>query len=608
MNDYKKVNAYKISTWILLTAFMAFSLLWVISSYQYHIIRFQEEIQLFHTDFVYYRNYIQFPGGFISYLASYLTQFYHYPLLGASIFIFCTLILFVVIFQISKCYGDIYRFFVLPFLTPLLTLFIYNDANGVHFSLAYIFGLIIPLLTFWIYIKLNNKWRYIIGVLLYILVYFIAGGNALLLIFLMVINELFIRNRSCLFLMLLLGLSLLLPYIAYKFIYVTTLRSAYFSLTPFGLLLPNKLYSVLWLSIPIIYIVWLCISRIPFFFSLKKPAILLILYTSVLIAFSFLGIKSYTKTEQEQVAHIAYEVEKGNWDEVIKLSNEIKTEGNVMVTYFRNIALSEKGLLISDLLEYPQTGTYGLFDAWKLHYTTTLYIGELYYRMGVPTIAEQCAFEAMITSPNEYSSKALRRLVQTSMQRKDVESFEKYIRLFEKSPVYRKWAEQQREYLNACLADPNYRIPGLPQPIHYEDFFFYTGTQEQNLMKLIEYNKDNRKVFEYLSAFLLLRKNLFEFQTLLDTYYPNMHYTQLPRIFEEAVIVLIYNNREELAEKYDISQEALERFVIFNEDMSNAKSNSGFRSLKNKYKDSYWLYFKFAQPLMLEEASNISVY
>ncbi|MCC8147039.1 MAG: DUF6057 family protein, partial [Bacteroidales bacterium] len=131
---------------------------------------------------------------------------------------------------------------------------------------------------------------------------------------------------------------------------------------------------------------------------------------------------------------------------------------------------------------------------------------------------------------------------------------------------------------------------------------------EQNLITLMKYNPDNRKVFEYLAAFLLLRKNLFEFQMLLDDYYFNMGYPQLPKAFEEAIIILIYNERKELVEKYNIPYSALERFVKFNEDISTVKSNTGISSLRNKYKESYWLYFKYWKPMTLDEITRSSVY
>ena len=324
----------------------------------------------------------------------------------------------------------------------------------------------------------------------------------------------------------------------------------------------------------------------------------LIIVVSVLFHW---GIKNGKSHEIKVVLEMASELGDGNWDRVLELGKDKQFRNAVPVAYFVNIALWEKGLLPEDMFKYRQTGTYGLYNSWSVHHTTTLYIGELYYWLGIPAAAEHCAFEAMVTSSYEHSSRAVRRLVQTSMQRKDVPSFEKYIRLFEKSTIYKKWAKEQREHFEKYLADPNYKIPGVPEVASFENYFFAQGAQEFNMLTLLQMQPNNKKAFEYFAAFLLLKKDLFAFQELMDNCYTNMNYSKLPKSYEEALIILALNDRAELIDRYGININTLNRFNALNKDRANAKTQKAIQYVVSKYADTYWMYFRNTKPMMLED-------
>jgi hypothetical protein len=300
-------------------------------------------------------------------------------------------------------------------------------------------------------------------------------------------------------------------------------------------------------------------------------------------------------------------VERGNWDKVLELSKNDKIQKTALVPFFTNIALSEKGLLAAEMFNYRQTGTYGLFNVWKVHYTTLLYIGEQYYRLGMTQEAEHLAYEAMIGSPTEYGSKPLRRLVYTTMLRRDTPGFEKYIRKFEQSPTYRHWAKEQREHYARYCADSTYAIPGTARSLQAADIgFIVHGMPQQNMKFILQTNKGDKKAFEYLIMFSLLQKDLVSFIALFERYYPEMNYKNLPRHIEEALLVyaVATNQQAEFIQKYAISSRTVEQFV--NYERESASSNPA--ALKAKHDNTYFYYLQNVKPMALDAMQTMPVY
>ncbi|GHT07648.1 hypothetical protein FACS189432_01690 [Bacteroidia bacterium] len=448
------------------------------------------------------------------------------------------------------------------------------------------------------------------GILAYLSAYFITGGNAILLTALIVIDEFFHEKRSWPYLAGIIAVAVSAPYLAYLFLYITPLKMAYLSLTPFDLPELNKSYRIAWAAIPFIYalwrgagVKWSTTRGAP----TKKPAIWIAFSLVLIFALTLYGLKSATDAKAEYVMQMAYEVERGNWDKVLEMSKNDKMQNTALVPFFTNIALSEKGLLAAEMFNYRQTGTYGLFNVWKVHYTTLLYIGEQYYRLGMTQEAEHLAYEAMIGSPTEYGSKALRSLVYTTMLRRDTPGFEKYIRKFEQSPTYRHWAKEQRKHYARYRADSTYIIPGAARSLQAADIGFIDhGLPQQNMRFILQTNKGDKKAFEYLIMFSLLQKDLTSFYALFERYYPEMNYEHLPRHIEEALLVYAAatNQQSEFVKKYAISSRTVRQFINYEQE----SASSNLAALKTKYGNTYFYYLRNIKPMALDMMQTMPVY
>ena len=165
--------------------------------YNNHL-HFEEQTQLFLLTGDYFLSKIGFPGGFSGYLGGFLTQFYYLSLVGP-------LILTLLIFAIQQLTKHILftinqnrSFFLLSFLPALNAAMIMCDE---FYPLSAIIGFIIALLSGLLYINVKtDKYRFISGLILIPLTYWLAGGSYLMFFSMILVFEFITfsdRGRRC---------------------------------------------------------------------------------------------------------------------------------------------------------------------------------------------------------------------------------------------------------------------------------------------------------------------------------------------------------------------------------------------------------------------------
>ncbi|MDR1171898.1 MAG: DUF6057 family protein, partial [Bacteroidales bacterium] len=225
-----------------LVLFAVFAALWVYGCNRYCILFYHEQMQLFRFDGLYLRSYLGLPGGLSGYLGSFLTQFYFYPVAGAMIIAGVLAAVYLLFYSVCRACGNIGRLFFIPFIPAVLLLGSFVNA---HFNMSAALGLLLALAGFRQYISISLPGRYFAGLILFAVLYLIAGGNALLLSALMFIFELSqpfsppccprrgnrkwsVWNKY-LYLLALMAVSVWLPRVAWRTIYTVPLREAYFA-------------------------------------------------------------------------------------------------------------------------------------------------------------------------------------------------------------------------------------------------------------------------------------------------------------------------------------------------------------------------------------------
>ena len=595
---------------LMLLLFVVFAVLWFYVYNRFSVLYYHEQIQLFRFDSLYFRSYLGQLGGLSGYTGSFLTQFYFYPIAG-SIIITCILAaVFLFFYSICRSCGNIQRLFFIPFIPAVLLM---TSFLNIHFDMSSAVGILFALAGFRCYLALMRcgAIKSFAGFILFIAVYFVAGGNALLLTVLIFIFELTdsYNFRKILYLTSLIIFSVALPWVARQIFYIVPIREAYFALTPLNFFFSTLANKLLWISFPLLYLLWrLVADKVEHWNFVSWKALVLNCLLTVVVTVG--GACWIYDSRAEMLNRMAFEVQHENWDAVMALSKAYPTQ-NRLVCYFTNIALAESGQMPYRMFQYRQVGVAGLFLDWQLNYFSLWHLGEVYYRLGIIPEAEHCAFEALVSSPKEPDARTMRRLVATNIARRDSATAAKYIGYFEHSFAYRKWAQQQRENLSSAMTDASFQIPDTPSPGSYDNFFINYQYPDFTLLKLLQSNPTHRLAFEYLMAFYMLQKNIEGIKWGIDHFFGNFDYPDIPLHYGEALIV--YQNSKQADEgfftQYPVSQATRERFNRYVQAFKASQDNRrNFEQLEKQFGDTYWFYVHFVEPSTLQKKDENNRY
>ena len=587
-----------VSRKVMLSLFAVFITLWIYGFQRYFVLNYHEQAQLFRFSSFYFYSYINRPGGLSEYIGSFLTQFYFFHLAGSMIIAGITVVVFKLFYGICKKYDDIELFLIIPFIPAIL---LFMSFMNINFNISYAVGLLFALGGFIFYCSFRPSIRNMIYIPLYTVVYFVAAGNAFLLLALIVIFELFKRKTKYKYLYLLMALSwsVLLPWLVWWKFYTLPLADAFFSLTFIQILFPAWYHQMLWLSIPILFL-FCCFAakrRRQWRMATWKH---LLLNCLTIVASLFFGVRSVYDRKAETLYRMESEVQQNNWEITIMLSNTYPGT-NRLVSYYTNIALALTGQLPNRMFHYKQVGPVGLFFDNEMTYFT---LGEIYYQLGMFVEAEHCAFESLVVSPKEPGARTLHRLTLINIARRDSAAAIKYINFFKQSFAYREWAQQQRKNLSYAMTDSLFSIPDMPVLSRFNDFFLDYYFPDRALLAILKANPQHKMAFECIMAYYMLQKDFEKIKWCMDTFYENFHYPIMPEHYEEAMLVYhaVVQAGEDFFIQYPVGASTREKFAHYNQTFNMAQTNIRYlEHLEKQFGNTYWYYLHFVKPVLLQK-------
>jgi hypothetical protein len=558
----------------------------------YHLI-YLEQIQLFRFNGNYFADFLSRPGGLSEFTGAFLTQFFIFPVAGASIVTLAGIAVYAItvyIFHKHHVNGVLLGFVPVLLLAALHSYHLY--------TLAYTIGLIFSLGYFAVYISIkNNKLRYFVVLTGWPLLYFIAGGYALLTILLCFIHELFFnRNRSRFIIASLFPIiALLVPYLASHFIFYIRKEMASTFFLPFFIGVPFKYILILLLVYyPLILIVtkgWLIYSK----GEILSPGWnwkTIMTGTLVIVCLSGGIIKYVYDRKTEVLLGIDHCIQQSDWEGALKHSSSSPFT-NRMLMHFTNLALYKTGHMGDQLFNYPQAGSGGLWLDWGQDWVTAFFGGEIYYQLAYNSEAYRWAFEAMVAKgPNPRS---LKRLVLTSLVDDNIALAEKYLKVLEQTLFYREWAHHYLSFVNhpeLIKGDKE-----ISEKRHFEIYsdFISSDNFGVRLPQLLADHSDNRMVFEYYMASLLLDKNLDGFASNIYRL-KELGYKSIPVQYEEALLAYMsYSKKNIVPEGYNISMATRDRLSDYAGAIYSFGDNTdkAASAMNSRFGKTYWYYLKF---------------
>lgn len=265
---------------------------------------------------------------------------------------------------------------------------------------------------------------------------------------------------------------------------------------------------------------------------------------------------------------------KGNWDKVLKLS-EKDLHDNV-ASYFYNMAIAEKGTMGNDFFKHSQGSLGSTLFLWvddDYSQFSNGAAGEVWFRLGNMTMAEQSTVIALQISPRHSGARFLVRLAEIALISGEEDTASKYLNMLSKTLVYRKWALDRMP--GRMSGSVQAWLAGESAKLSHDDFVFGDNGAFRDLLKgLLDANPDNMLARQYL---LMYDLEIVRLDAFMEDYCDNM----IPgTLFEQAILVWMSQHdifTEDNIQKYGIGKRTMQKFDQF------------FR-YPDRYTDTYWYY------------------
>lgn len=579
--------------------------------YNSHL-HFNEQFQLFLFTGDFFLEKLRFPGGFSGYIGGFLTQFYYLSLVGPIIITGLLLIMQLLMKRVLFYLYNSPILFPLSFVPSILSgMIICNE----YYPLSAVIGFLLSIISGLIYMRIDQgKPRFIAGLILIPVTYWLAGGSYTSLLLVILVNELLLHYRKNAKIKKeattasnsavkkhepgLFNFGYLIIYFLIAAVFPLFVRQ-YFILQPVALSYMSEFYYNIPESIPesvlILFSLPALLMIVGWMVSLrsKTPLLTLGFQMVIIIILILSGFKVFVNFRAEETMTYDYLTRNERWNDVLDYA-EKKPPRNYFSLSMLNLSLAKKGQLGDRMFTYGQHGINGLFLPFERDYASAIMGNEIFYHLGLTNASQQYAFESMETIPNMNKSvRVLKRLAETNLINAQYRVAEKYLGLLDKTLFYSKWAKNVKSYLDNEEKIDNSDDWGEKRKFAVRnDYFFHVMNIEAVLSRMVKEHPDNKMAFEYLMAFYLIKKDLGNFVNYIPLM-EKIQYREIPVSYQEALLYVIsLNNQDPFTNSpYYISRDTKLRMSAYAEIYS--KYPDAMVRLSERFSGTYWFFLHF---------------
>lgn len=553
-------------------------------------LQYGEQYQLFQSTTGYFLKLLTRPGGLAMYAGRFLTQFFICPPVGAIFISLLSTGVFACIAALSKSsrYG-----YQMAFLVALLSACILLDRqmllNGlVSISIGCLILLSINLIK-------SDKFVAALLPIIVFATYWIAGGIPAAFIVGYVLCDFFMtkKDKSLLVSSLLSVLVVVAsPFVARQLFGVQLNATRAFlgaDYSRYVIFLPTLPIAIgcLLAFLPIINKLLNCNFLQKFDkpsrrFSVSSVTIWILAFSVVVAVFA-----SNVDFNTNRKCAIEYNVRMQNWKNAVEIvDNEQETDALTMS--YINLALAKTNRLGEKMFAYKQIGSTGLIPDFETDSDVSMALSEIYYHLGFINFAERFAFEAAKASPDyQESVRAVKRLAETNIIKKNYPLARKYLAMLEKTAFYAKWAKKARRAIDSNRTDENAEWAQLRSFQNASDYYYTEREKDAMLFDKFSMNQNNRLAYECLMAFYLLNKDIEHFMQYAE-YGGRFYGIAFPRAFREAAIFHLRMTNPEAVKDFGTADRLmLDKFYEFGK-IYNANHHDS--RLAARFGDTYWFY------------------
>ncbi|MDO8952786.1 MAG: DUF6057 family protein [Draconibacterium sp.] len=567
--------------------------------------------------------YLAFPGGPAEYMSLFISQFFISNILG-SVLVAASgfLISFFLIKTIYLLQGKSGLLLLLVPFVQLIFLVLMCDYKF-HFSV--IINLIIVSGFLYLCTSLEKWVRFTVSFPTFfsgMLLYYISGGMYFLIFMASSLIIIIRKPDKNMFVnvSLILAETFLIPFIAYHFVFLSSLNNSFFRSTPdVAAMIRYTRPPVFYAGLSLIPTV-LFLTKISAIISQNKKNVRPLMkktgkakikkssgfkfgdYRKIAFAVcAFLLVtvsglilyKVYIPGEKAKI-RIDYLASNQEWDDVITMVGKM-TDYDRMVNFHYNRALSNSGQMLEKLFFYPQIlGSQGLFLDKPFTSEVALPNSDIYFDLGNIDESQRYAFESETLMKN--SPRVLKRLIINCIIMDKMEAANTYLNILAANPMEKKWVIKYLNYIsNPSMAEADPLIAQKRKDMNQTEGML--GTPPLKLLSQLEKNPMNKAACEYLIAFDLMEHDVVSLTEDLK-YLNQFNYNKLPVALEEAVILFRSQGKNyELLNQIKISDATTKRFREFAKLTSASKGDrEKAKQATQAYKNTYWYYVLFLSP------------
>ncbi len=530
------------------------------------------------------------PGGLGEWIGLFGIQFFAFPHWGSMVFLLPVCLLWGVLAFLLHRSGITSVCLPLAFL-PVIFLVLSLYDNNYYWSGAIGLTAALTVLCFVLYPAVDKRWRIGLFLLGALPVYHLFGSVVTVYI---CCGLLLMAERPY-------RLTSGVPVAVFSLIFVAGWGLDYWSYADFS---PSSYYNPIMNAMPVYHwLAWIApvlLIALVRFLSARINAwrhVTIVLVSAGLWLFCAGGYliheHKFRNTSDQDLWRLNHYAFTEEWDKILDFFSTVPLTNQLYMNY-ANLALANKGMLGDYAFHFQPMGVQALLVNVNNTNTIRKLASDVNYTVGCMGEAQQHAFEALTTSSHMMGVQPLMRLIKTNLVYGHYAVAEKYLSFMEKTLFYKDWAAKYRTFLyndKAVQEDPELggKRRGLSRTNRLAMFYGWIPELED----IVEANPENHTAMTYMGLSYLLNKDMEGFHKFLDKYYGSQGLKVLPVSFQQAVIAIFQQEREQW-DRYHLSPKVIEQYDQYKVLFVNNRNNPNRKNVMARaFSNTFWYYLMF---------------
>lgn len=468
-----------------------------------HHLHFQEQYQLFLFEKSYMCEVLSVPGGMADLIGRFLTQFFLYAWVGATIIALVLMCMQVLTYCLLRATHTEMVTYALSFIPSTLCCCFLCDENAL---MSVPVALIIVLLMTLFVGRINSDNVRQVAMLVSVpITYVLAGAFALPYTLLIIICELR-KERSLRVVViscLMLFVGIVTPLVWHHLINYPLHR---LFAGPHYYRSPEETPLWAWVSVCILPLLSILPKKLLQLTS-RHAIVSFLLVWLVMMLTGCIMVNKQQNQKRENIMAYDFMARNAQWNRIIQKSQRMAPRNQVAAVAL-NLALAQRGLLAKHFFDFPQNGIAGLLPNFASDYVSPLVTSEAFYRLGLINTAQRFVFEAQEAIPDfQKSARCYKRLAETNLINGDYKVARKYLLALQHTWYYRAWASETMAMIaNEEAVNAHAEYGALRRMRCADDYFFGGNTIQEILIRQLESNPENSIANEYLQCVIKINQ------------------------------------------------------------------------------------------------------